>query len=473
MIQDAELLQRYASTGDEAAFAEIVRRRVDLVYGVALRKVAGDTALAKDVTQSVFIDLTRKAASLARHPALEGWLFTSARFAAAKAIRSANRRRTHEEQAHAMHEQTTDPVDWEAMRPTLDDLVGELSGRDREAVVLRFFGGASFIAMAARLGISEDGARSRVERALEKIRTRLARRGVRSTRATMALALANQVGLAAPVGLAANVTSAALAGATASGAGPLIFMSLSKTTAVILGALAVAGGAIAWREHRANLDLSAKVTAARTEVGSLREENQRQAAAARVVEARLREDLNAVGRRQQAAERAAAKPAVGLTAPLPPGMRPIAEFKNAGKASPSAAIGQMLWAASNGDIDLLASVIALDPAARAKVEELLATLPESSRQQYGAPEKLIALLLADDAPVLRAIQVVGQDPAPGDDNREQLDVRVLTSDGDSKKFGFHFRRFNDGWRAYLPPDFIEKVLLPKLTGESSSAAKPK
>src|SRR5207248_7653351 len=129
-----------------------------------------------------------------------------------------------EEEAQAMHEQNTDTIKWERLRPTLDDLVGELSERDREAVVLRFFGSASFAAMSARLGISEDGARSRVERALDKIRARLARRGVKSTSAAMALALAHQVGLAAPAGLAANVTSAALAGATAGGAGPLIFM---------------------------------------------------------------------------------------------------------------------------------------------------------------------------------------------------------------------------------------------------------
>jgi len=151
----------------------------------------------------------------------------------------------------------------------------------------------------------------------------------------------------------------------------------------------------------------------------------------------------------------------------------VADFKSAGKASPSAAIGQMLWAASSGDVDQLTSVIALDPAGRAKVEELLVALPASTRQEYGSPEKLVALLLAHDAPVLRAVQVVGDDPGPGEDNLEQLEVRVLTADGDSKKFGFHFRRFDDGWRAYLPPDFIEKVLLPKLTGEAPPAPKPK
>src|SRR3954468_12434154 len=156
MIPDVELLQCYSSTGDERAFAEIVRRRVGLVYRVALRKVAGDVALARDVTQSVFIDLARKAASLAHHPALEAWLFTSARFTAAKAVRSAIRRRTHEEEAQAMHEHNPDPIDWERLRPTLEDLVSELNDRDRAAVVLRFLGGESFNAMAARLGISED-----------------------------------------------------------------------------------------------------------------------------------------------------------------------------------------------------------------------------------------------------------------------------------------------------------------------------
>src|SRR5687767_3177059 len=95
---DSELLSRFASERSEAAFAELVRRHVDRVYAVALRRVGGDTLLAQDVTQGVFTDLARKAPSLTRHPALGAWLFRSTRFAAAQAMRAERRRWTREQE---------------------------------------------------------------------------------------------------------------------------------------------------------------------------------------------------------------------------------------------------------------------------------------------------------------------------------------------------------------------------------------
>ena len=97
MTPDSELLGRYARTRSEDAFAELVRRHVNLVYSAALRQVNGDAHLAQDVAQTVFTDLARKAGSLARRESLTGWLYTSAHFAAAKIARTENRRRDREE----------------------------------------------------------------------------------------------------------------------------------------------------------------------------------------------------------------------------------------------------------------------------------------------------------------------------------------------------------------------------------------
>ena len=96
MIEDSTLLRRYVDDRSEAAFAELVRRRVNLVYAVALRQVAGDTQLAEDVTQKVFVDLARKARALADRPVLSGWLYRSAQFAASDIVRSERRRRSRE-----------------------------------------------------------------------------------------------------------------------------------------------------------------------------------------------------------------------------------------------------------------------------------------------------------------------------------------------------------------------------------------
>src|SRR5262245_60433077 len=93
MTPDCELLRYYAEDHSEKAFADLVSRHIDLVYSAALRQVNGDTHLAQDIAQTVFSDLARKAAQLSSRKELAGWLYTSAYFAATKAVRTESRRR--------------------------------------------------------------------------------------------------------------------------------------------------------------------------------------------------------------------------------------------------------------------------------------------------------------------------------------------------------------------------------------------
>ncbi len=102
MMEDAELLRRYAEEHSETAFAELVRRRVDLVYSVARRQCGGDGHLAEEVTQRVFVDLARKAKALAGRTVISGWLYRSAQFAASDAVRSERRRRAREQEDFLM-----------------------------------------------------------------------------------------------------------------------------------------------------------------------------------------------------------------------------------------------------------------------------------------------------------------------------------------------------------------------------------
>ena len=201
-MNDLELLQRYSETGCEAAFAELVKRYVDLVYSAAVRQVSGDVHLAQDVTQSVFIDLARKAASFSSRTILTGWLYTSTRFSAAKAVRSERRRQAREQEAFTMQElsgQPTPEPNWEELRPVLDEAMHELNERERNAVLLRYFEGRHLSEVGATLGLSEDAARMRVARALEKLRGLLAKRGVKASAAALAGLLATQSISAAPV----------------------------------------------------------------------------------------------------------------------------------------------------------------------------------------------------------------------------------------------------------------------------------
>lgn len=250
MNDDAELLRQYAQSRSEEAFAELVRRHLDLVYTSSLRQLGGDTHRAKDVTQIVFTDLARKASILSHHTALTGWLYTSTRFAAAKAIRAEQRRQTHEREAQAMNtssSSSTDDIDWDRLRPVLDDVMCELNSLDRDAVLLRFFEGRAFAEVGKSLRLTEDAARMRVSRALDRMRGRLARRGITSTVSALSVLLSSQVGSAAPVWLAAEVTGTALGAASnagATGAGLIQLMSATKLavgTAGFLGIVAILG----------------------------------------------------------------------------------------------------------------------------------------------------------------------------------------------------------------------------------------
>ncbi len=244
MQSDAELLRAYANHGDETAFAALVRRHLDLVHSAALRQVNGDAHLAADVAQAVFVALARKAAVLAddRGAVLAGWLFTSTRFAAAKAVRGERRRAERERTAATMETDETDgsagPLDWERARPVIDAALGELAEGERAAILLRYFEGRDYASIGAGLGVSDNTARMRVERALDKLRERLGRRGVTSTSGALALALTQHAVAAAPGGLAASITGAALAG----GAGIAgFFMSMTKLQMAASGAAAALG----------------------------------------------------------------------------------------------------------------------------------------------------------------------------------------------------------------------------------------
>ena len=245
MMNDSELLQRYARSDCEAAFAELVQRYVDLVYSAAIRQVGGDAHLAQDVTQSVFIDLARKAASLSGYDS-DGLALLSTRYAAAMAVRTERRRHTREQEAHVMQELLHEPAlepGWDRLRPVLDDVMHELSERDRNAVLLRFFEGRRLADVGVKLGLSEDAARMRVDRALDKLRRLLAKRGVTSTTAALTATLASQTITAAPVGMAASITGTALATAAA-GTGTTLtvlkLITMTKLKAGIVSAIVVA-----------------------------------------------------------------------------------------------------------------------------------------------------------------------------------------------------------------------------------------
>ncbi len=237
---DRDLLRRYAELGDEAAFTELVRRRTDFVYATAQRLV-GTAPMAEDITQAVFLKLARHAQQLRNHDALAGWLHTATRHAAIDAIRTDARRRAREHEATAMHHDAA-PVEpnWENIRPLLDEAVGKLREHDRAAIVLRYFQGLSHEQVGEELGLGKEAARKRVERALEKMRSNFARKGVTISGALLAEAINAHAAQSAPAGLPERVAAKSLtSAATPAGISAFFTLTLMNTKIKILIAVAV------------------------------------------------------------------------------------------------------------------------------------------------------------------------------------------------------------------------------------------
>lgn len=282
---DHELLRRYTQQGAEDAFRELVSRHLDLVWGVA-RRVTGDADLAKDVAQTVFTDLARKARSLSAQTSLPGWLHRAAWLAAAKLVRANVRRSQREQQAMQLRAlEEADPADARAaaqLQPLLDDALGRLNEADRQAVVLRFFSRRSLAEVGAFLGLSDDAAQKRVSRALEKLREDLQHRGVAVSSGVVLLAVTAAGQLAAPGGMAATIAGGSLAAAAAgTGLGWLSGLAGLKAK-VALGTLVVAVATVPpVLQHHANQRLETENLSLRqiaAQADSLKTENQRLAA---------------------------------------------------------------------------------------------------------------------------------------------------------------------------------------------------
>jgi RNA polymerase sigma factor (sigma-70 family) len=209
-LDDIALLREFAGRGSEAAFAALVTRHVNKVYSVALRHTRNPHQ-AEEITQAVFVILARKAGQLGKKVILSGWLYQTARLTAVTLIRSEIRRTRREQEVlmqNLSDETEADP--WPQIAPLLDDAMAGLSETDRHAVVLRYFDGKSMKEVGAALGGSEDAAKMRVNRAVEKLRKFFTKRGVVLTATAIVGAVSANSVQAAPAALAKTVTAVAM-----------------------------------------------------------------------------------------------------------------------------------------------------------------------------------------------------------------------------------------------------------------------
>lgn len=209
---DSQLLRCYAESRSEEAFAFLVTRHVDLVYSAAIRMVR-DPHLAEDVTQNVFIALAKTAHQLTDRAVLSGWLHRTAQNIAAQTVRTIERRRAREEKAVVMNESRATESDpsWDKIAPQLDAALGQLNEPDRDVLLLRYFERKSAREMAETLGISEEAAQKRVNRAVDRLREIFAKQGLTVGFGGLTALISVNAVQAAPAGLTTAI-SAAVAG---------------------------------------------------------------------------------------------------------------------------------------------------------------------------------------------------------------------------------------------------------------------
>jgi RNA polymerase sigma factor (sigma-70 family) len=242
---DTELLREYALRNSETAFATLVSRHLDMVYATALRHV-GNHHQAQEIAQAVFIILARKARSLGPKTVLAGWLFQTARLTAKNHMRAEIRRARREQEAFIQSNPSDDSSEaWRQIIPLLNELVGSLREKERNAIVLHFLEGKEYKEVAAAMGGSEAAAQMRVSRALEKLRGMFAKRGV----AVTAVALGGMISAcgtqAAPIGMAAKVAATAAQGASLTASTLSLVKGTMNVMAWTKARLAVGAGVVA------------------------------------------------------------------------------------------------------------------------------------------------------------------------------------------------------------------------------------
>jgi RNA polymerase sigma factor (sigma-70 family) len=430
MTPDGELLRAYAETNSEDSFSELVRRHLDLVYSAALRRVNGDAHLAHDVAQTVFTDLARKAASLSSRPVLTGWLYTSALFAAAKTVRTESRRHARERDASLMHEllhNSAPDLDWEKLSAVLDDAMLDLKEPDREAVLLRYFENRPHAEIASRLGLTENAGRMKVERALEKLRGLLKRRGV-NTAASLSMVISANAVQAAPVGLSATISSAAIVGVSLNTAATITLgKTIIMTTAQkiwITSAIVVAGAAVPLLVQQSNLrkqdqvshELAAQSAPSNANTGQLPKKVMSADDSTPLPKEQFSELLRLRGQvgvlraekkdleseRDSAIKASAAKTRVEPTAEI---ALPKESWTFAGYGTPENTLQSVLWAQTKGDLDTF--MAALCPEAQNEFKSAMqrkAMTPEAMMATIAKVKDITILKkvsLAEDLMLLR------------------------------------------------------------------------
>ena len=170
---DAELIQD-SLTGDENAFATLVRKYQKHVHALAWRKI-GDFHVAEEVTQDTFLQVYKKLATLKDPHRFAGWLYRIAARQCHAWLRKKRRQTQSLEDTDAnliekmtysqyiAEEQERAATD--AQRDIVQRLLARLRESERTVVTLHYFGEMTCEEISRFLGVSASTVKSRLRRA--------------------------------------------------------------------------------------------------------------------------------------------------------------------------------------------------------------------------------------------------------------------------------------------------------------------
>jgi len=206
---DAELLKRFTTQQDQAAFADLVSRHGPMVLGVC-RRILSTEHDAEDAFQATFLVLINKASSLKLHTTLGNWLYGVAYRTALHARHAAVKRRVKEAAMANRSERSTSEDLWCDLLPILDDQLRQLPEKYRAAIILCELEGKTRREAARLLGCPEGTVASRLSRGLDLLAKRLRRYGVAVAAPALAKLLSHNAAASVPAALASSTNKAAV-----------------------------------------------------------------------------------------------------------------------------------------------------------------------------------------------------------------------------------------------------------------------
>ena len=456
---DRNLLREYAEGRSQDAFARLVNRHLNLVYSAALR-IVRSPQLAEEVAQSAFTDLARNADKVKSDTVLSAWLYRVAYRTAVDVVRRESRRQNREQQAAELAAMYSESPEWTRIEPLLDEGMATLDETDRAAVLLRYFEGKSLREVGQALGTNEDATQKRVSRAVDRLRGFFAKRGVAIGAGGLVVVISANAVQAAPAGLAASISSAAvLAGkalATAGTVTKVITMTTLQKT-LIAAAVAAAVATPLAIQHRAQIKLREENESLRRDVGRVSFENTRlsnqlvQAAAvppssgptAAEIQTQRASSQDKPPPRTDRSKGKTNFPAV-LAAPTVE-LTPPESWANVGKAAPKAALQTLYWAMSQHDTKTFSETLAWEPGAEAEAEALFAAAPKPVQDRFVNVDGVVYAMFTH-VPPISGFAVVSENVA-GDDGA--LVEQHQYVDGRVRQNEVKVHRFDDGWRIML------------------------